>query len=402
MVDAHEVPGDLEVVADDRPVLLPAPGDVVAPVLVEPLLDERAVVVVREALLDRVGDRNQHVEVLVVAGRQPGVDQVRRDVVADRVPVLARPVAAQRVALAVERDRVEVRPVAAVLGVVEEPLEERDRRVDVGVDPLVAGDPEDLGRPDEGVDLLVGRDGLVVVAELRGEDLLLVRLVDLDGVIPVGHALARVVVPEVLAEVLDAGLGRHEEAILAGHVVGRRQAVDETRDRVGLLPVAHLVAGHVDPDAVLAPVRLAVAELRLHVEVGHLPDLLDPPVRLLPHVVVGVGAREGQLLRLVDVRSGLRVEHPVGEHVPAGDEHVAHLGRGIDVRLAEIAHEERDGRVGQPDRELATVARLDDELVGVAVVVLDVAGDRVGEREGHHVLWLRLRLRRRRPGFHRH
>ena len=57
VVDAHQVPGDLEVVADDRPVLLPAPGQVVAPVLVEPLLDERAVGVVGEALLDGVGDR---------------------------------------------------------------------------------------------------------------------------------------------------------------------------------------------------------------------------------------------------------------------------------------------------------------------------------------------------------
>ena len=103
-------------------------------------------VVVGEALLDRVGDRDEHVGVLLLAGGQPGVDQVGRDVVADRVPVLARPVAPQRVALAVERDRVEVRPVAAVLGVVEEPLEERDRRVDVVVDPLVAGDPEDLRR----------------------------------------------------------------------------------------------------------------------------------------------------------------------------------------------------------------------------------------------------------------
>ncbi len=85
--------------------------------------------------------------------------------VADRVPVLARPVATEPVALPIERDRVEVRPVAAVFRVVVEALEERDRRVDIGLDPRVAGDPVELGGADECVDLLIGRDGLVVVPE---------------------------------------------------------------------------------------------------------------------------------------------------------------------------------------------------------------------------------------------
>ena len=89
----------LRSLTDDRPVLLPAPGQVVAPVLVESLLHERAVLVVRESLLDDVGDRDEHVRVLVVARREPRVDEVRRDVVADRVPVLAGPVAAERVVL---------------------------------------------------------------------------------------------------------------------------------------------------------------------------------------------------------------------------------------------------------------------------------------------------------------
>ena len=167
--------------------------------------------------------------------------------VADRVPVLARPVPAEGVALAVERDRVEVRPVAAVLGVVEEPLEQRDRRVDVLLDPRVAGDPEQLGRADQRVDLLVGRDRLVVVAELRGEDLLLARLVDLDGVVPVGDALARVDVAQVLAQVFDAGLGGLEEAVLAGHVVrasrGRRSGARSCRSPGGRRPCCRSCRG---------------------------------------------------------------------------------------------------------------------------------------------------------------
>ena len=47
-----------------------------------------------------------------------------------------------------------------------------------------------------------------------------------------------------------------------------------------------LLPGHVDADAVLAPVRFAVPELGAVVEVGDLVDLLDPPVRLLEHEVV--------------------------------------------------------------------------------------------------------------------
>src|SRR5262249_5691003 len=48
---AHEVPGDLQVVANYSTVLLPAPGRVVSPVLEELLLDKRAVCVVLEVLL---------------------------------------------------------------------------------------------------------------------------------------------------------------------------------------------------------------------------------------------------------------------------------------------------------------------------------------------------------------
>ena len=254
-VDAHQVPGDLQVVPDDRPVLLPAPGLVVAPVLVELLLHERAVVVVREVLLDGVGDRHEHVGVLVVAGGEPGVDQVGRRVVADRVPVLARPVAAEGVALAVERDRVDVREVAAVLGVVEEPLEELDRQVDVFLDPRVAGDPEHLGRAGQRVDLLVGRDRVVVVAELRGEDLLLARLVDRRW-----RGTSRTT-PSLLSSmrrcsrrysVPFSAASRKRSSPVIRYALD--EAVDEARDRVGLLAVADLVAGHVDADPVLAQV----------------------------------------------------------------------------------------------------------------------------------------------------
>ena len=70
---------------------------VVAPVLVEALLDERAVLVVREALARSCRRWRPACRAYLSSPvASHGVDQVGRDVVADRVPVLARPVAAQR------------------------------------------------------------------------------------------------------------------------------------------------------------------------------------------------------------------------------------------------------------------------------------------------------------------
>ncbi len=114
-----------------------------------------------------------------------------------------------------------------MFGVEEVLLEEVHRRIDVRLDARVVRDAKHLRRTDEGVDLLVRRDGVVVIAELRGQDLLLVLPVDLDGVEPVAEALDRVAGLEVLAQVLDPGLGGLQEAVLAGHVVGRREPVDE-------------------------------------------------------------------------------------------------------------------------------------------------------------------------------
>ena len=75
----------------------------------------------------------------------------------------------------VERPRVDVREVAALFAIDEELVEQVDRQSGVVEDLRVAGDAVRLDRAGERVDLLVGRDGVVVVAELRGEQLLLAR-----------------------------------------------------------------------------------------------------------------------------------------------------------------------------------------------------------------------------------
>ena len=134
---------------------------------------------------DRVDGLGQEVGVFLLAGRQPQVDQVGRSMVADRVPVLARLVMAQRLGARVEGDRVDVRVVAALLAIQEVLVEQVDRLFGVAQDAGIAGDAVGLDRPGQRVDLLVGGNGVVVVAELRGEDLALCAAAHIHGVIPV-------------------------------------------------------------------------------------------------------------------------------------------------------------------------------------------------------------------------
>ena len=71
VMNAHQVPGNLEVVTDNGTVLLPAPGGILAPILVIPFLHEGAMLVVREMLCDGIGSGDQEVSVLVLASCQP-------------------------------------------------------------------------------------------------------------------------------------------------------------------------------------------------------------------------------------------------------------------------------------------------------------------------------------------
>ena len=284
----------------------------------------------------------------------------------------------------VERDRVDVREEALALAVEEEAVEELVRELDVALDARVAGDAERLGRAGQRVDLLVGRDRVVVVAELRGEDLLLLAAGRVDAVRPVGDALGRVDRAHVVAQVLGALLGHLEEAVLAGHHVRGREAVDEARDRVGLLPRARqLVALERDLRAVDGEVDVPVGPLGVAVEVRDLADLLHPPLGALEDVVLRAAADEDDALRLEDGVVALGIEDPVGEEDAPAVEHLAHLARRVDVGLAEVARDLREGLAGDRDLELAAVDRPQREGVLVCLERDDRPRDRVGEGEVH-------------------
>ena len=274
---------------------------VVAPVLEELLLDERAVRVVLEVLLDVVEGAFQEVRVLRIAGREPQVDQIGGRVVADGVPVLARLVLLEDVRTRVERPRVDVREVAALFAIDIELVEQVDRQSRVVEDLRIARGAVGLDGAGQRIDLLVGGDGVEVVAELRREQLLLAGPVDLDAVVPVDQLLVGVVEAHVVAEVLRASLGALQEPILAGQQVGGRESVDQAGDGVRLLQVvAALGSAQMQERAVLAEVDrlLGVAELPAQVAVGDGAHLVDPPVRLLVSIVAWLFARKDEALDL--------------------------------------------------------------------------------------------------------
>ena len=140
-----------------------------------------------------------------------------------------------------------------------------------------------LRRAGQGINLLVHRDRIEVVAEFRAEQLLLAIAGDLNAVVPVGQVFVLIEEPHVVAEILRALLSGFEERIVAGEHERRGEAVNQARDRVGLLQeVALLAAFELQSRAVVAVVDLfvRVVELPFQVRIRNRVNLIDPPIRL--------------------------------------------------------------------------------------------------------------------------
>ena len=128
--------------------------------------------------------------------------------IADRVPVLLPLVPAEALGTRIHRDRIEVGEIPALVPIEVEAIEEPDGCLDVAEDARIAGDPIGLRRTGERVDLLVHRNRVVIVAELRREDLLLLGALDVDPVVPVDDVLVGVHEAHVVAQVFRAQLRR--------------------------------------------------------------------------------------------------------------------------------------------------------------------------------------------------
>ena len=312
----------------------------------------------------------------VLAGSQPEVDQIGRGVVPDRVPVLARPVHAQRGIARVEVDRIDVREVATFDGIPEELVEEVDRHVDVAPDARVRRDAIDLDRARQRIDLLVGRDRVVVVAELGGQDLPLLATAHVHRVVPVGDVLALIDRAHVVAQVLRAPLRRLQVAVLAGHQEGGGEAVDHAGDGVRLLPGAlDLLAFEGEVGSVLAVVDDPVRKLRVEIELGQLSYLVNPPALRFVPVLVGLPPGQDDALGLEPDAFGLGHERPVGEQVAARGEQGLDGRARVLERLAEVAHHLGIAGGGQAELELTPVGGPQPERPLLAVAGGDVTRD---------------------------
>ena len=203
--------------ADNTAILLPEIRPVVAPVLKEFLLDERAVLVVLEVLGDGVEGVLEEAGVLRIVRRDIQIDQIGGCMIADRVPVLLGAVMLQRGCTRIQSDRVDVGEVSALLTIEVEPVEQLDRQISIREDARVAIDAVRLDRARQRIDLLVGGNGVVVIAELRGQQLLLLISIHLHAMIPVDQFFFGIVEAHVIAQILRALLRGLEEGILTRH-----------------------------------------------------------------------------------------------------------------------------------------------------------------------------------------
>jgi len=308
-------------------------------------------------------------------------------VIPHRVPVLLRPVVRriQRRRPRVEARRIEVREVPALVVVPVEAVEQLDGLLDVIHDPRVAGDPVRLRGPGQRVDLLVGRYRAPVIAEGRPEQLLLPSIgKHPQPVIPVHHALLRVILPQVLAQVVGALLGGLEEPVLSRQEVCRGHAEHHARDGIGLLQVVGLLRPRqmqARPVVAVVDGLLRIAKLPPDVAVGDVRYLLDPPVRLLEPVCARRVAGEDDGLDLELGPSLVGVEDAVGVEVLPGHEHLAHLAATVPIALAQVLRDPGERGGGQAAPKLAAIAGPEPYKPLLSVVARDVTGNGIRKRE---------------------
>ncbi len=269
-------------------------------------------------------------------------------------------------------------------------VEQVDRHFGVAQDARVAGDAVGLDRPGQGVNLLVGRDGVVVVAELRGENLALVAVLHVYGVVPVGDAFLLVDGPQVVAQVLRAPLCRLQVAVVASQLVGGGEAVDHAGYRVGFLAGAlDLLPFQGQVGTILLKIDHAIRELGLEVKFTQRADLLNPPVlRLEPKL--GVAAPdEDDVFDFKGELPVLGIEGAVGKDEAAGGQQRLHRGAGVRPGITQVAHHLGIGRVRQLNLELAAVDGL-DSVHAILDRRADVPTDQIGKGKAQLVHALQI------------
>ena len=289
--NASEIPGNLQVVADDPTVLLPAVSVVIRPVLVEPLANQLARVVGvpgwrGEVSDDILGDVDEHrlqllqavLELWLPLQSADEVDQVRRDVIADRVPVLLGLVDPKALGVRLEAARLEVREVASVCRLVQE---EVVKGVDGCEDVLqrleVPGDAIKHGHAGQCVDLLVQWDGATVVTAVRREMSI--------GPIVIGAPedvfTTRYRVAESVSLVFHSLTESCEVFLLASQLVRDRITLEQTRENSDFLRFRLWLEQLVEVCAITCEIDRSISKEIVEPGVTECIDHVHPPLWVL-------------------------------------------------------------------------------------------------------------------------
>ncbi len=147
----------------------------------------------------------QEIGILLFASCQIKVNQIGGRMITHRVPIFPRFVTAQRLRMGAEGNRVNVGVEATLFTVVfKVAIKQVNRRFNICHNLRITRNPIGLGRPCQRIDLLIARNGIIIVAKLRGKDLLLGAVVfDINSVIPIANALTLILEAQMLPQIVS-------------------------------------------------------------------------------------------------------------------------------------------------------------------------------------------------------
>ncbi len=241
-----------------------------------------------------------------------------------------------------------------------------------------------MGRAGQGVDLFVHRQRIVIVAELRSQELLLPFTGNLDTVVPVDKIFIVVVKTDMFPQVLGAQFGRLQETILAGEQVGRGKTIDQAGNGIGLLKVIpFLAAAQMEKGAIFPVIDgfLGITELPLEIAVGNGSDLSDPPIRLFMAVAADPVAGKNHRLDLDSLPIPLGIENTVGVNEILLLQQLPQPPGGVDILFVQILGDFGVGRWGEEEGVFTAGGGPQAKGTGGAVEAGDVAGNGIGKGE---------------------
>ena len=380
-VHAHNVPRDLEVMPHDAARLLPHVIVVVRPIFEEFFLHERTVIIIWEIFGNCVKRIFQKIRIAFFAGRQIEVDQIRGRMVADGVPVLFPFIRAERVAARIERNRIEMREIAAFGFVQVKAFKQVNRHFGVFQNARIAGGAVGLNRPGQRVNLLIAGNRVEIVAKFRGKHFIFALAMHIHAMIPVHDFFIGIIEAHVFAQIFRPFFGGFQRGFVAGDHIGGRHPVNHAGNRVRFLTIVvfRFFAAEFDVRSVIIVInRLIFAKLRPQEEFGNAVNLLNPPILFFEGPFRFFAPDEHQKLRVKIEAVALRIKHPIHIQKASRRQHAAHLAAIAPLaRLIQIVHNPAIRAFGEFYFIVAAIAGFQHKDIRAFVKMLHIARNRV-------------------------